>query len=307
MLSTLQGPADLTIFLPEVLDGDIVLEGILVTEDEWLYCESPIRMLGFVITGSRLSDKVPAGTPWIPPFVDPRKLRLFCCACNTVFHHRCWTEDHIGRLIHGGYEKVEESDGISDQWSRGYMVPAQEWCRRPGSARGFNDCQTYAHTADILREILGNPYWIPEGTTVTACPGCRGESPATDDVCNHCQGRGAIVSRPAWADAETIVMARTIHKERSWEDMPILADFLEDKGCHDEEVLAHCRAPSIVLQRCKCGLNLFMGKYPLNKFCANQEKCGGVEKVAIQAHFRGCWVLDYLMGKDVTLGRILGL
>ena len=42
--------------------------------------------------------------------------------------------------------------------------------------------------------------------------------------------------------------------------MPILADALQDAGCEDEQILAHCRDPQAT-------------------------------------HFRGCWVVDLVLGK----------
>jgi len=55
-------------------------------------------------------------------------------------------------------------------------------------------------------------------------------------------------------------MAREIHDERRFGDLPILADALEDAGCSAEAVLRHCRGPG--------------------------------------PHVRGCWVVDLALGKD---------
>jgi hypothetical protein len=55
-------------------------------------------------------------------------------------------------------------------------------------------------------------------------------------------------------------MAQVIYNERLFADMPILADALEDAGCSDAAILAHCRQPG--------------------------------------EHVRGCWVVDLLLGKE---------
>jgi hypothetical protein len=54
-------------------------------------------------------------------------------------------------------------------------------------------------------------------------------------------------------------MARGIYDDRRLDDLPVLADALEDAGCDNEEILAHCRQPG--------------------------------------EHVRGCWVVDLLLGK----------
>jgi hypothetical protein len=62
-----------------------------------------------------------------------------------------------------------------------------------------------------------------------------------------------------WNDSLVVRMAEAINEQRRFEDMPILADSLEDAGCDNADILAHCR-----------------GSGP---------------------HVRGCWVLDLLLGK----------
>jgi hypothetical protein len=64
----------------------------------------------------------------------------------------------------------------------------------------------------------------------------------------------------AWLTSTVVALARGIYEERAFDRMPILADALQDAGCDDEDVLNHCRDET-------------------------------------QAHFRGCWVVDLLLGK----------
>jgi hypothetical protein len=44
-----------------------------------------------------------------------------------------------------------------------------------------------------------------------------------------------------WNDAAVPKLARSIKKDGGFEQLPILADALEEAGCTDAEVLAHCR------------------------------------------------------------------
>jgi hypothetical protein len=47
----------------------------------------------------------------------------------------------------------------------------------------------------------------------------------------------------AWGDGAVRRLARGIHESRRFEDMPVLADALEEAGCGDEGLLAHLRGP----------------------------------------------------------------
>jgi hypothetical protein len=65
-----------------------------------------------------------------------------------------------------------------------------------------------------------------------------------------------------WQDGAVVKMARAIYDDRSFTDLPILADALEDAGCQDERLLGHCRGQA--------------------------------------EHARGCWALDALLGRTNT-------
>jgi len=83
--------------------------------------------------------------------------------------------------------------------------------------------------AALLRDIFGNPF-----RTVAFDPTTRTE---------------AVVG-----------LARGMYESRDFAPMPVLADALEDAGCADADILAHCR-----------------GDGP---------------------HVRGCWVVDLVLGKS---------
>ena len=68
-----------------------------------------------------------------------------------------------------------------------------------------------------------------------------------------------IVANPAWLTPTAVAIATAIYADRAFEQMPILADALEEAGCTNADVLLHCRS-------------------------------GG-------PHVRGCWVVDLLLGK----------
>jgi hypothetical protein len=87
---------------------------------------------------------------------------------------------------------------------------------------------------NLLREIFGNPFrWV------TVSPACLAAN-----------------------DSAALMLARTLYERRVFDDLPILADALEDAGCTDDTLLAHLRSP---------------GPYP---------------------HVRGCWAVDLILDKS---------
>jgi hypothetical protein len=82
--------------------------------------------------------------------------------------------------------------------------------------------EEHARQAALLRDVLGNPFRVP-------------------------------VLDPAWGawEAGTVVrIARSIYEERRFENLPILADALEDAGCGDEAILDHCRSATEHVRGC---------------------------------------------------------
>ncbi len=72
-----------------------------------------------------------------------------------------------------------------------------------------------------------------------------------------------VAINPAWLtwnDATVQKIAKALYDERAFDRMPILADALEEAGCTNADILAHCRQP--------------------------------------KEHVRGCWVVDMLLGKE---------
>jgi hypothetical protein len=64
----------------------------------------------------------------------------------------------------------------------------------------------------------------------------------------------------AWNDGTVRKLAQAIYDERRFGDLPILADALEEAGCDNADIPAHCRQPG--------------------------------------EHVRGCWVVDLLLAKE---------
>ncbi len=69
-----------------------------------------------------------------------------------------------------------------------------------------------------------------------------------------------VVCDPSWRTSTVVGLAAAIYADRAFDRLPILADALEEAGCANADVLAHCRGPG--------------------------------------PHARGCWVVDLILGKS---------
>jgi hypothetical protein len=97
-------------------------------------------------------------------------------------------------------------------------------------AQGRREARERRRQSELLREILGNPF--------------RPARPDPDGLRRDC---GAAVQ-----------IGQAIYEEQAFEQLPILADALEEAGCTDADLLAHLRGPG--------------------------------------PHARGCWALDLVLG-----------
>jgi hypothetical protein len=201
-----------------------------MTGAEWLACTDPQPMLNFLQGSNPLRAESP-----VPP-LSARKLRLFACACDTNqgSNRRSWWMEAMESAIDDPTLPVPRvvrayfADPV--RWVRSYFV-------------GGWPCEQSTVQAALLRDLVGNPF--------RPVPCLDGHAPT--GICQN----SAIL---AWKDGTVVRMARTIYDNHFFEDMPILADALEESGCTNADVLNHCRGPG--------------------------------------PHARGCWVVDLLLGKS---------
>jgi hypothetical protein len=226
-----------------------------MTEAEWLACNDPKPLLEF------LRGK---GTD--------RKLRLFACACC----RRAWdsmpdprsrkavetaedyadgraTDEELHIVSHDALSaaqvKATEAELLADNWRTRLNASFAPWAAveatvrngRDGigngmtviliakdTARGIGPVEI-AVQAQLVRDIFGNPF-----------------RPVAID--------------PSWLTPTVVNLAQSTYDDRAFDRLPSLADALEEAGCHDADILNHCR-----------------GTGP---------------------HVRGCWVVDLILGKE---------
>jgi len=100
---------------------------------------------------------------------------------------------------------------------------------------------------------IGAEAWVRqavEGETTTLCHMFR-------CVCGN-PFRPVVLDR-SWLTTTVVALASGIYDEKAFDRMPILADALQDAGCDNADVIAHCRSAG--------------------------------------SHVRGCWLIDTLLGK----------
>jgi len=52
----------------------------------------------------------------------------------------------------------------------------------------------------------------------------------------------AVTIEASWRAPEVLGLAQSLYENRRFEDMPLLADALEEAGCDNEEITRHCRS-----------------------------------------------------------------
>jgi hypothetical protein len=209
-------------------------------EAEWQTCSDP-----FVLAAFR------HGWP------SDRKCRLYACACcrlvwNELDDPRSRAAVEVAERLADGLASPaevararEEAEAVTatyvSDWHPAVAAEAALGDRPPARLviravlpRGLEQHgERKAQVAALFRDIAGNPF--------------RPSPPISPTV-------------RAWNDGTVVQLARGIYEERAFDRLPILADALEDAGCTDTDLVAHCRAPG--------------------------------------PHVRGCWAVDFLLSKE---------
>jgi hypothetical protein len=200
-----------------------------MTEAEWLACADPAGMLAY------LKQRVPPASS--------RKLILFVLVCwrHKTFGEKVQSIREVQfRYVDGHATYKELSKALYDLYGPGNWdeeVALDAACDCDFAALEAASASDYAEPpspvlieqAAFLRDVFGNPF-------------------------------RPVSANPRWLTSSALDLARTMYDSRDFAAMPILADALEEAGCDNVDILAHCR-----------------GDGP---------------------HVRGCWVVDLILGKN---------
>ncbi len=254
-----------------------------MTEDEWLRSTNPQPMIRFL-----LGTHVPRVQD-IESFPDcigsPRKLRLFACAC---YHRiRCLLPDpraaravEVAEQFADGMTTADEIKEIAKQIWKDLWELEPQWRASQGSERQqllpthaalalasqilhpeapkaayYASSNAYLHYAEMKV-----PGVVPHDRKFTAAQQTEEQAQAQLLRCIFGLSPEIPYATPlCWLTTPVGSVAHRIYEERCFEELPILADALEEAGCFNEDMLNHCRMDKI--------------------------------------HDRGCWVVDLVLGR----------
>jgi hypothetical protein len=205
-----------------------------MTEEEWLTCTDPQKMLKSL--GDNARD---------------RKLRLFACGCCRLI----WPllTDLRSRELLGVTERA--ADGLAD---------TEEWQEAKRRHQHVYVGAAFAVTAaaQISGRLAAESMLISLRESLLRAGRwrlCKPEVVLRDIFGNPFRSVSLDATWLTWNGGTVPLLAQTIYDDGRFQDLPILADALEEAGCTNADILDHCRRPG--------------------------------------EHVRGCWVIDLLLGK----------
>jgi hypothetical protein len=214
-----------------------------MTEAEWLACDYPLTMLDFV--RGRLSN---------------RQLRLIGCA----FCRDSWWQLLSDQRSRRAVEVAEGfADGLCDD--RALREAHAEASRASHELHARHSVKLHLGAIVAKMSAAKQFPWRPLCNTGITIGGVdvtlsRKVLAIRDVVGNPFQRAAVDPKWLAWKDGTIRKIATGIYAERAFDHLPILADALEDAGCDNADILAHCRGPG--------------------------------------PHVHGCWVVDQILGKE---------
>lgn len=214
-----------------------------MTEHEWLKGTRPRKMI---------SDL----KKFQPELAGPtqRKLRLLSCA--------------ISRFMFAEHMEPEINDAIVVAESAADVGDAAKVSTASASAAvrllELVYCYLKDNTNQVaimwisskLRSLIEDELHCDRGWRERLEEGVEQSRLVRDVFCNPFR---PVFVDPRWLTKNVLILARTVYEDSSFDKLPLLADALEEAGCSNADLLAHCRAPG--------------------------------------PHVRGCWAVDLMLGK----------
>ncbi len=208
----------------------------IVTENDWLTCTDPVRMLAHLCNLC----------------ASPRKMRLFACAC-------------VGPDFYGLLERSRNAVLVAERYADGQATAEELKAAADGAWEA-----TYDSLADALfaaactAENDASQAAIKTAKYVSAAIQCQ----MLHDLFGPTPFRSPSIdpSWLSWKDGSVARLARKLYEAKEFPRtqhiavvMRKLGDMLEEAGCADQAVLSHCRGGGRHRKGCWV-LDLLLGK-----------------------------------------------
>lgn len=234
-------------------------------EADWLTCTDPQVMLRFLRPGPeerRLYRGMSSQErKWRLRGPGERKLRLFGVACCRLMVHAMREEhntkavDVAERLADGLVTKAQVRD-VDGRHGPGPYFQLHSACecvlRKNAFLAASSGSEDAARAdADVTEGRWYNgsppPAWQQVHLAALAAQACL-----LRDIFRYPSRSqlGIPLELLAWEDATVRRIANKVYAERSFGDLPILADALEEAGCTNSDILDHLRGPGPHVRGC---------------------------------------------------------
>jgi hypothetical protein len=258
-----------------------------MTESEWLACTTPKPMVRFLLGTNQPRVQDIESFPNCK--ASDRKLRLFACACYARL--RYLLPNPLARDAVAVAERFAEGEAEADELQRADSLlqaaldPLEgPWRASRGAQRAalLPTHEALALALQVTRSEAPKAACYASSNAYLAAAAIAHPGAATTDLrfsaSQAAEERaqagllrclfGPLLFRPvplvqswlSWNDGCIVKMANRIYEERAFDRLPVLADALEEAGCGNADILAHCRRPG--------------------------------------PHVRGCWLLDLILAKE---------
>lgn len=187
-----------------------------------------------------------------------RKLRLFAIACCHVVRNKLPDEKLWWENVELA-ERFIAGEASKEELTKGWESTRQQWFAR-GSRSVSNTRQVQEQVAVAMATEVTTPEAFSAAIAQTvhevALAGYREGNKVGDtilcDLIREVFGNpfSPVTLERGFRTQSVASMAKAIDKNKTFEDMPILADALEDAGCDNEEILEHCRSGASHVQGC---------------------------------------------------------
>jgi hypothetical protein len=225
-----------------------------MTEDEWLACEEPVRLLECVRTQA----------------TNRNERLLVCAACRAVWSHLTNPKSR---------EAVEVAERFADGIVSATALAEAEWraeaawfktteiaerSRREQRLieRGLlseQDVSFDAQSAAKQERAAALAYWATESKPSFFVYARPGDIASEVIRCIFGNPFRPVAFDPSWRTDTAVALAGQMYESRDFGAMPILADALQDAGCDSADVLGHCRGTGPHVRGCWV-VDLVLGK-----------------------------------------------